>query len=784
MRRVIPPLLICALALLAVSPALVGGRGYIGGDLLLYFYPFRETLARGLAEGALPAWDPSTGCGTPFCADPQAICFDPAALFYAAAPLHAAFAAEVALRLALAGLGTVAFLRGRRVEADQALLFGAATALGGVAVSLIGRTDKLGAFAMLPWTFAAVDAVAARRPWGGPALILAFALGGTSGGLEVWAMAIAGAFFWALAAPSPEEPAAGGRARTLGFTALSLAGALALTAIQWLPFAAFLRGSSRGGGLSYEAATEISAHPARLLGLVLPELFYDPGALQGRLHPGAPGAVHYVAALAPGWITLVFAARALHGADPRARAARLLGALSGAVLLLGLGRHLPGYHLLFDVVPGFSLWRYPEKFLIPLGFSLPAMAGLAAAPTRGGPLWRGLVGVGLLAAALGAALGGALAPSIAAWGAGALGGSGASWLGWSQRVGGGLAAHGLALALGALALSAGRWRLALAPLALDLLLVHAGVNPTGPAALVGPGPAASALPANSRIEAFSAAMGASMFVVPSGSLEARLAGFRAGLYPDMGVLDGLRHTDSVRAIRPEPTARLFRAAERGGDPARYLRFLELSGTDVAVSTRAQEEALLSAWPGARRIGTQASTGVSLWALEGAAPRLYRTERATTWPTISAAIGALAEGRQDARASVALLDEQADPARAVEGLSGVAGWSDGELTVSLDAPDHLELTTTGSGSGWVVALETWDPGWRATVDGAEARIFRAQGAFMAVPVPAGDAAVSLRYEAPGRALGGWISLGAALGLSCLGLGSWRRRALRTSSQSPR
>ena len=46
-----------------------------------------------------------------------------------------------------------------------------------------------------------------------------------------------------------------------------------------------------------------------------------------------------------------------------------------------------------------------------------------------------------------------------------------------------------------------------------------------------------------------------------------------------------------------------------------------------------------------------------------------------------------------------------------------------------------VTTTEA--GWLVTTDAYYPGWRASVDQHEVRIARANGAFRAVPVPAGE-----------------------------------------------
>jgi len=49
------------------------------------------------------------------------------------------------------------------------------------------------------------------------------------------------------------------------------------------------------------------------------------------------------------------------------------------------------------------------------------------------------------------------------------------------------------------------------------------------------------------------------------------------------------------------------------------------------------------------------------------------------------------------------------------------------------------------SGVVVISEAFDPGWRASLDGARAPVYAADLGLMAVPVPTGEHCVVLSYR---------------------------------------
>lgn len=93
-------------------------------------------------------------------------------------------------------------------------------------------------------------------------------------------------------------------------------------------------------------------------------------------------------------------------------------------------------------------------------------------------------------------------------------------------------------------------------------------------------------------------------------------------------------------------------------------------------------------------------------------------------------------RQEAllEGSVPALEPAPDPA--TEGASYVHS-----------EPDRIDVEVSAASPALLMLSEIWDPGWSATVDGAPAPVILANHVFRAVPVPAGDHTVILRYDPP-------------------------------------
>ena len=111
LSRLIAPTLVVIAAGLATWKLTLGGRAIARGDLLLYFYPLRDYASAAIREGRLPLWNPHTFMGAPFLANSQAGFFYPVNVLTAWMPAERAVSWNIALHLALAGLGMYALAR-------------------------------------------------------------------------------------------------------------------------------------------------------------------------------------------------------------------------------------------------------------------------------------------------------------------------------------------------------------------------------------------------------------------------------------------------------------------------------------------------------------------------------------------------------------------------------------------------------------------------------------------------------------------------------------------------
>jgi Bacterial membrane protein YfhO len=94
---------------------------------------------------------------------------------------------------------------------------------------------------------------------------------------------------------------------------------------------------------------------------------------------------------------------------------------------------------------------------------------------------------------------------------------------------------------------------------------------------------------------------------------------------------------------------------------------------------------------------------------------------------------------------------ADPAKTVlvektpPEVSAPADLSVERVSVVKNTGDSVRLTAIASTPGMVVMSDVYDPDWKAYVDGKEVPLYVADHAFRAVPLPAGEHTIELRYE---------------------------------------
>lgn len=735
-----------AAAITAVFYPLLVGRSIYHRDIALWLAPARAMVREALSRASLPGWSPWEGLGFPIPADPLYATFYPLALL--TLPLPAGWGETVYLLahvlLGGAGLGALA----RRAGASPH-----ARAAGALAWMLTGLTCSewstgvlLPATTWIPWMCAFAWDLARRAVEGAPLTRPALALG-VAGAMQLLTGEVYVAIMALIPAVALAAAAAGTSERpqpaliSLRRCALPLLGAaalaLALSAPSWGPAVALVGGTARAGAMSTAALDRWSLPPILLADLLVPRglvarwmATHDP-ALTARI-----GDHLFFFGLYAGATALSLACLA-----PRRRGAAVAWTALALVLLgvlLALGPATPALGALRAVVRPFAHMRTPQKFLIVAHTPFALLVALGAERALRGERLRALA---IYPAALALA---ALAVQRVAP---------AATPAYLSSAAGALLRVGLLLAAIALARRAPRNALALSlTVAVDLGLGAWTVFAWDPPPPRDP----------PRIAAMVHAAAPGRAAGPPRLWWSNRIRYERGADSDAearALLTPKTHVGSGVAVVPGYDAAIAEEVDRLGHSGR-LGAVRLLAADLALAAS-------PSLPGLTHLAT-VRAGVHLHRVDAPLPRAFVAHAAVEDPEGSRLWHLLEEpvltGAQIAlrRRDLALL-----PGRAPRPRSGCTfvRWSPGDVTLRCSAGEP----------GVAVLAEQFSPGWRATVDGRDARVLRANRVMLGVPVTAGDHTVHLRFTTP------WQRAGlAAAGLGAAAVLALFLRSRRTTA----
>jgi hypothetical protein len=765
-----------AAALVALTSFLPFVRGILTGqcfyfrDLSRQFFPLRRFAVEGLRRGELRFWNPYLHEGVPLSL--PALSY-PVDLLQALIPNESGFSLLLALHVPLGGLFFLLLGRGLGLSVLAAAGGAIVYALGGFYLSTLNLYVYLQAAAWAPLVVLGLLRSGEGRPrWqAGAAVLVAVALSTT--GAEIVAQAVAVGLVLAFA---PREP------RRLLRIGASLALGAGLAAPTLAIVSSLVAGSARAGGFPTDVVLAQSIDPWTLGQLVIGNWHGNLADLANQWWGSRffPSGFPYVVSLYLGAVALTLAGVGALGA--RAPRGRLLALVAGA-LVMALGR-FAGLAPIVDAMPFIHAFRHPSKafFTVHLGVALLAALGLDR--MRDGRGWRA-------AAAIGLALGGLLAslpalpslfPGTARW---FLAGFLPPSFTWPQRVAvsdlilsdaarGGVLA--VLLALVALLVMARRLDpgraagAAVVLVAVDLIRTGAGLNPMVTPDFYRLSPemetlAASLRESGGRVFSCDPESSPAYFrarsVQPEGHDAWTFAVFAESLTPAFNMnarlpsalsRDLTMLVPAERTLAPEdvgPAALASGASRLRAAGVAHVVCLE-SLTDPSLSWRATFTP--------RRI---APVSVSVYDLERPLPLRELARHVRTVADRAAALEIAGAPGFQVGGGVA-----------VEGPATTADDASGSLWVVEDTPGRIQIQAETNKASVVVIRDAFAPGWHASVNGAPAPVWRADGRHRAIPIPAGSSRVRAQYDPPGFSAALAV---AALAAAATGLLARRPRA---------
>lgn len=782
-------------------------------DAQLFFLPQKRIVWEAMQRGDIPLWTSLIGSGHPVLANFQSGIFYPPHWIFAVTPFLAGFNWLISLHILLGGAGMYLFCREIRFEPAPALLAAVAFMLGGYFISLTNLVNALQTAAWAPlMLFTLIRQV--RRPGPGrfALMIGVYVLAFLAGAPDTFVLAAIVAGVYGIVAVSYPRATRDTTFRLAGTLVVAAATVAAIAMIQILPTLKMMGESTRASGLPLSQATSYALDPVRLVHLVFPNDFSDPTYRYGhKLQITAIPPWLYSVYL--GVVSLVLSLQA--GRDrPRRREVVCWTGLAVVGVLLALGSHTPLFSTLYDYVPGFSAFRYPEKFLLLTGFSVPMLAAHGLASMRR----EETDAVSLLAVILPVTA--ALAIKL-------------SWVGGKEEIQSFIAsafpdlsisrhlefayqAWGanldqlLILFVAAVLLIALyrrghlRWRLFAALVVVlattDFWLAHRQLIPVVDPSFYRNRPAiADVLPMeevrtsyryrattferNSRDDRY--------FASDSLSVATEKWFAQQTIQPNLGALHDILTLGSGGAIHLKLAGDRRRTVRQRTEPYRW-RMMKMSSVKYLYSPYPHDGRYYE-----KRTALDSLPGF-LYEVSGAVPRSYLTKGVFVPDEGSAMEVVLDTARSPGRPVVMIGDTLGRPpdvfrtwsddwkafgARSPAGpRSGTVGKSSrddvrmGDARIVEDRGSKVRVRVDATRPGFLVLTDTYYPGWSARVDGEARPVLRANYFFRAVPIVPGDDVVTFRYRSRPLKAGAWISGGGLLLLVAVLLG-WHRRSAR-------
>lgn len=705
--------------------------------------------------GHVPLWNPEIFGGMPFVAGMHGDVLYPTAWLRLVMPTHIAVNVGFVVHYVLVAMFTYWLLRSWRVSWTGAVVGGLTYQLAGVVGSYVspGHDGKLFVTTMLPLALTGLTLGIRDRRLEGYAIV-ALAVGlimlSPHPQMAQYALLIAGLFTLHLVFAEGATTSTRARITALALSGLAVVVGVGVSAIQYVPFYAYIPYSPRDSSVLHDFAWSAAyAIPwMHVPELVIPRFtgetftgsYWGPNGL--KLHSE--------------YLGLVAVALAVVGAMGRERRRMILwlGSVAAVFLLIALGDATPFYRLWWEVVPFSKSMRSPGMALFVVAFVTSVFAAFGVDRLAKGDAKRfGTVAmlVGGLVAILGlSGVLGAIAESL---------GTVVELRGLPQRA--------------TMALTAARTVQASAFGAGLLLLITGGVTL-----------------ARQRGKLGTRVWTGALIVLVSADLWLNVKPF----WQYSNVHDELFAGDAIKAYLAQ-VKRPFRVwdVDAAGVPAVYpgaalmaddipqlyghhgnephtfdvlnarvgssLTFARAGHPTIlnlfAVNYLVVQAGAADSLPGFKRVVTNvaASSGArgDLFEREQPMPYARVVPSAVVSPSLNETVATVTSAAFDPD-RVVVLDSASSVVTArtdsVRVSATVTNWKPGEMRIALGA---------GAPAGYVVVSENWDSEWRATVDGRPARVVRGDATLITIPIDAGAREIALSYAGHAYARGSLVTL---------------------------
>jgi hypothetical protein len=362
-------ILLALLVIASFPQVILGWQTFVARDYGFFAYPLVHFQKECFWRGEIPFWDPYNNCGVPMLAQWNTMPLYPPSLIYLLLPLSWSLSFFCLLHLWFGGLGMY-FLARKWTGNDFAAAFaGTAFTFSGLTLNLLMWPSHTATWGWMPWVVLAVESA-----WreGGRKNFIATICGAfqmLAGGPEIifftWLILLA---LWIQQLAKNEFP----RNASWRFP-LIVGSVILLSAAQLLPFLDFVVHSQRGAGY---ADLRWSMPGRGLANFLVPMAF---GRILGEgifFQSGQYWTSSYYLGLGTLWLALLAFWKC------RDRRICLLTILGGGAIVFALGANTPVFPVLRKIIPQLSFVTYPVKYLLLVAFIAPLLAAFSLARLR------------------------------------------------------------------------------------------------------------------------------------------------------------------------------------------------------------------------------------------------------------------------------------------------------------------------------------------------------------------------------------------------------------------
>jgi hypothetical protein len=361
--------ILIAIAVTFFSPMLFGDKVIFYRDFTFVTFPFKYFLAQTFQEGAIPYWNTNVYAGMPFMAGFHAGVFYPPGVLFLFKDTILALNLFYMFHFLI--LGSFSFLLARSwgISFTSALCCGITGMLSGFIVASTLLSNFFMAAVWLPMVFWMFHQFWTRNHIGYfIGLVVAIAAQTLAASPEISIMTLVLLYAHSLYF-LPRTPGISGIARMTAPLGLAVILALGLAALQLFPTAKLMEHSLRDQGMAYETHVQNSLEPAKLSTLLLSPDYG--GLLDTRDFPSwFSGFLHtlYMGVLGLAFILLAFIFR-------REKPIRFWLVVFVLGIFLSFGKFNPIYEMIYPWVPFLNLFRFPEKYFFISSFAAVFLSG-------------------------------------------------------------------------------------------------------------------------------------------------------------------------------------------------------------------------------------------------------------------------------------------------------------------------------------------------------------------------------------------------------------------------